>query len=77
MLISLCSYAAECHLVHYNSKYQSLEAAVAHADGLAVVGYLLEATDAPNPSFDKFVEGLEQIKKPENSVVLSSGLLLI
>ncbi|CAH0725273.1 unnamed protein product, partial [Brenthis ino] len=68
-------YAAECHLVHYNSKYQSLEAAVAHADGLAVVGYLLEAVDAPNPSFDKFVEGLEQIRKPEHSVVLSAESL--
>ncbi|XP_047528855.1 carbonic anhydrase 1-like [Vanessa atalanta] len=68
-------YAAECHLVHYNSKYESLEAAVEHADGLAVVGYLLEAADAPNPSFDMFVEGLEQIRKPEHSVVVSAESL--
>lgn len=46
-----------------------------HADGLAVVGYLLEAVDAPNPNFDMFIEGLEQIKKPDHSVALSAGLL--
>ncbi|CAG5041451.1 unnamed protein product [Parnassius apollo] len=68
-------YAAECHLVHYNSKYQSLEAAVAHSDGLAVVGFLLEVVDAPNPSFDEFVEGLEKIKKSEQGVEISSESL--
>ncbi|XP_041970743.1 carbonic anhydrase 13 [Aricia agestis] len=68
-------YAAECHMVHYNSKYESMEAAVAHPDGLAVVGYLLEATDAPNPSFDKFVEGLESIRKPDHNTSVSAQSL--
>ncbi|KPJ03399.1 Carbonic anhydrase 2 [Papilio xuthus] len=68
-------YAAECHLVHYNTKYQSLEAAVAHPDGLAVVGFLLEVVDAPNPSFDEFVEGLEKIKKRDQTCEVSSESL--
>lgn len=67
-------YAAECHFVHYNSKYESMEAAVGHSDGLAVVGFLLEAVDAPNPRFDKLVQGLEVIKKSEHSVRVTSGL---
>ncbi|XP_045518837.1 carbonic anhydrase 1 isoform X2 [Pieris brassicae] len=68
-------YAAECHLVHYNSKYESMEVAVANPDGLAVVGFLLEAVDAPNPSFDWFVEALDQIKKQDNAVQLPSASL--
>ncbi|XP_038222973.1 carbonic anhydrase 13 [Zerene cesonia] len=68
-------YAAECHLVHYNSKYESMEAAVAHPDGLAVVGFLLEAVDVPNPCFDQFVEGLDLIKKRDNAVHLPSESL--
>ncbi|XP_072939723.1 carbonic anhydrase 13-like isoform X2 [Epargyreus clarus] len=64
-------YAAECHLVHYNSKYPSLEAALAHPDGLAVVGFLMEAVDAPNPGFDKLVSGFEKIRKRDQAVELS------
>lgn len=66
-------YAAECHLVHYNSKYQSIEAAVGHPDGLAVVGFLFEAVDAPNPRFDTLVEGIEGIKKRDQTVQVTSG----
>lgn len=38
-------YAAEFHLVHYNSKYNSLAEAAPNSDGLAVIGILLELTD--------------------------------
>ncbi|KAL4706895.1 hypothetical protein ACJJTC_012354 [Scirpophaga incertulas] len=68
-------YAAECHFVHYNSKYQSMEAAVGHPDGLAVVGFLLQSVTAHNPRFDKLIEGLEGIKKMENSVTVPSASL--
>ena len=50
-----------------------MEAAVGHPDGLAVVGFLLEAVDAPNPRFDRLVEGFERIKKSEHSVRVTSG----
>ncbi|XP_052756085.1 carbonic anhydrase 2 isoform X4 [Galleria mellonella] len=68
-------YAAECHFVHYNSKYQSMEAAMGYPDGLAVVGFFLEEVDAPNPKFDSLVHGLEGISKRENSVVLTAESL--
>ncbi|KAL0832970.1 hypothetical protein ABMA28_001101 [Loxostege sticticalis] len=68
-------YAAECHFVHYNSKYHSLEAAVGHPDGLAVVGFLLEAVNAPNPRFDKLIEGIEGIKQLEKAVQVTSESL--
>lgn len=44
-----------------------------HPDGLAVVGFLLEAVDAPNPKFDKFVEGLERIQKKDQPVQVPAG----
>lgn len=50
-----------------------MEAAVGHPDGLAVVGFLLEAVDAPNPRFDRLVEGFERIKKSEHSIRVTSG----
>ncbi|XP_061710904.1 carbonic anhydrase 1 isoform X2 [Cydia pomonella] len=68
-------YAAECHFVHYNSKYESMEVAVGHADGLAVVGFLLEVVDAPNPKFDKLVEGLEAIQKRDQAVRVTAESL--
>ncbi|XP_026322050.1 carbonic anhydrase 1 [Hyposmocoma kahamanoa] len=68
-------YAAECHLVHYNRKYQSLEAAVGHPDGLAVVGFLLEAVDAPNPRFDTLVEGIQGIKMRDQTVQVTPDSL--
>ncbi|XP_028043961.1 carbonic anhydrase 1 isoform X1 [Bombyx mandarina] len=69
-------YAAECHFVHYNSKYESLETAVGHPDGLAVVGFLLETVDAPNPRFDRLVQGLEGIQKRESVMNVTSESLL-
>lgn len=50
-----------------------MEVAVGNPDGLAVVGFLLEAVDAPNPRFDKLVQGLEGIKKRESVVHVTSG----
>jgi len=35
-------FPAELHIVHYNSKYESLAEAADHADGLAVLGILIE-----------------------------------
>ncbi|KAG7307919.1 hypothetical protein JYU34_006535 [Plutella xylostella] len=68
-------YAAECHFVHYNSKYASIEQAVGHPDGLAVVGFLFEAVAAPNPRCDKLVEGLDKIRKRERAVTISADSL--
>lgn len=36
------SYAAELHLVHYNTKYGTFAKATAFQDGLAVLGILIK-----------------------------------
>lgn len=35
-------YPGEMHIVHYNSKYESLGEALLHSDGLAVLGVFVE-----------------------------------
>ncbi|KOB71259.1 Carbonic anhydrase [Operophtera brumata] len=65
------------HVLDGHGKYESIEAAVGHPDGLAVVGFLFETVDAPNPRFDKLVQGLEGIKKRDSVVHVTSGNLCI
>ncbi|GBP17451.1 Carbonic anhydrase 1 [Eumeta japonica] len=52
-----------------------MEAAVGYPDGLAVVGFLLEAVDAPNPDFDELVQGFEAIRKQDQTAQLTSESL--
>lgn len=42
ILISVRSYPAELHLVHYNTKYGTFAEATTHPDGLAVLGIFLK-----------------------------------
>ena len=35
-------YFGELHIVHYNTKYDSIETAVSQPDGLAVCGFFIE-----------------------------------
>lgn len=53
-------YAAELHLVHWNTKYSSFDEAVQHCDGLAVVGVFLQIGHA-NPAMQKIIEALDLI----------------
>lgn len=39
-----CLKDAEIHLVHYNSKYSDLNAAISQSDGLAVLGFFYEVS---------------------------------
>lgn len=39
--VTVIRLAMEAHFVHFNSKYGTIEEAQNHADGLAVVGFLL------------------------------------
>lgn len=61
-------YAAELHLVHWNTKYESFKVAVTKDDGLAVVGIFLEM-GAAQPALQKVVNDLSKIQtKGEESV---------
>ncbi|KAJ8010135.1 hypothetical protein DPEC_G00071840 [Dallia pectoralis] len=54
-------YAAELHLVHWNTKYSSFGAAAGQSDGLAVVGVFLQVGDE-NPNLQKLLGVFDVIK---------------
>ncbi|KAF7663220.1 hypothetical protein LDENG_00216040 [Lucifuga dentata] len=61
-------YAAEMHIVHYNSdKYPNISMAVDKSDGLAVLGVLIEVGEF-NPAFEKFLRFINGIKYRDQRV---------
>ncbi|KAM7396760.1 hypothetical protein PAMP_019777 [Pampus punctatissimus] len=55
-------YAAEMHVVHYNSdKYPNISMAVDKSDGLAVLAVLIEVGEF-NPAFEQFLKFINGIK---------------
>jgi len=51
-------YPAELHLVHWNTKYGDLSAALGHRDGLAVLGFFYEVSQNANPDLTPILQGL-------------------
>eukprot|EP00096_Caligus_rogercresseyi_P012854 TRINITY_DN551_c0_g1_i1.p1 TRINITY_DN551_c0_g1~~TRINITY_DN551_c0_g1_i1.p1 ORF type:complete len:261 (-),score=69.52 TRINITY_DN551_c0_g1_i1:166-948(-) len=64
-------YAAELHLVHWNTKYASPEEAAEKEDGLAVLGMFIEV-GTKHEEFNKIVEALDRIKYKGDQTVLAS-----
>ncbi|XP_036963334.1 carbonic anhydrase 12 isoform X1 [Acanthopagrus latus] len=61
-------YAAEMHVVHYNSdKYPNMSTAVDKSDGLAVLGVLIEVGEF-NPAFEQFLKFINGIKYRDQRV---------
>ena len=71
-------YAAEMHLVHYNTKYNSFAEATKYADGLAVVGVFLDTNNNPNDNagLEKIVSHLSEIRESGGETTLTSPLKL-
>lgn len=71
-------YAAELHLVHYNTKYNSFAEATNHADGLAVLGVLMDTTNNPsdNPGLEKLVKQFNEVTASGSETNLTSPLKL-
>uniref|UniRef100_A0A8C8B6F1 Carbonic anhydrase n=1 Tax=Otus sunia TaxID=257818 RepID=A0A8C8B6F1_9STRI len=65
-------FAAEIHVVHYNTKYDTFKEAMVHPDGLAVLGAFLEVGPRENPYYQEILEHLHKIQK-EGEEVLVSG----
>ncbi|EPQ16501.1 Carbonic anhydrase 2 [Myotis brandtii] len=63
-------YAAELHLVHWNTKYGDFGTAVKQPDGLAVLGVFLEVGDA-KPGLQKVVDALCSIKTKGKSAAFT------
>ncbi|KAG8576359.1 hypothetical protein GDO81_009835 [Engystomops pustulosus] len=54
-------FPAEMHIVHYNSKYVDIGTAMEVADGLAVLGILIEVGSF-NPAYENIISQLAHIK---------------
>uniref|UniRef100_A0A663N8R3 Carbonic anhydrase n=1 Tax=Athene cunicularia TaxID=194338 RepID=A0A663N8R3_ATHCN len=65
-------FAAEIHVVHYNTKYDTFKEAMVHPDGLAVLGAFLEVGPRENPYYQEILEHLHKIQE-EGEEVLVSG----
>ncbi|XP_055525018.1 carbonic anhydrase 2 [Wyeomyia smithii] len=70
------TYSMEAHAVHYNARYGSFAEAVDKPDGLAVTGFFVHAYgDTDCPEFDKIVNGIKYIKKPNSEVDIDADCL--
>nr|XP_055178474.1 carbonic anhydrase 15-like isoform X1 [Nyctereutes procyonoides] len=56
-------YPMEMHVVHMNTRYQSVEEARSHPDGLAVLAVLLAERDTDNANFSALVSGLKNVSE--------------
>lgn len=63
-------YAAELHLVHWNTTYGDFGKAVKQPDGLAVLGVFLKIGDA-KPGLQKVIDALGSIKTKGKSATFS------
>ncbi|XP_071281704.1 carbonic anhydrase 9-like [Agelaius tricolor] len=56
-------FAAEIHVVHYNTKYDSFTEAMVHPDGLAVLGAFLEVGHGENQYYHEILKHLHEIQE--------------
>ncbi|XP_068278219.1 carbonic anhydrase 9 [Nyctibius grandis] len=63
-------FAAEIHVVHYNTKYDSFQEAMVHPDGLAVLGAFLEVGPRENPYYQEILEHLYEIQREGEEVLV-------
>ena len=64
------------HLVHWNKKYDSIGDAIAHADGLAVLGVLFEISEHDNEVLTPIIEGLHSIEHADTEAAIESHALI-
>jgi len=56
-------YDAEIHIVHWNTKYGTLDNAIDKPDGLAVLGVFVEEGEEEHPEFAKIMSALEASRR--------------
>ncbi|XP_051825914.1 carbonic anhydrase 2-like isoform X2 [Antechinus flavipes] len=64
-------YAAELHLVHWNTKYESFKVAVTKDDGLAVIGIFLEVGH-DKPELQKIINAMSNIRTKGENVAFTN-----
>uniref|UniRef100_A0A1B0DQ47 Carbonic anhydrase n=1 Tax=Phlebotomus papatasi TaxID=29031 RepID=A0A1B0DQ47_PHLPP len=65
-------YALELHMVHYDSRFPSIQEAVGNKTGVAVLGVLFYVSSEANPDLENI---LDSAKTARNSVGMSDDLL--
>jgi len=76
-LINSKRFAAEMHLVHYNTKYSSFADATNHPDGLAVLGVMLDSNaGADHQGFAKIVQEAPSLAEAGAEKTLTNSLSL-
>ncbi|XP_037538852.1 carbonic anhydrase 12 [Nematolebias whitei] len=71
-MVNSKQYAAEMHVVHYNSdKYPNISMSVDKSDGLAVLGVLIEVGEF-NPAFEHFLKFINGIKYRHQKVQVTA-----
>lgn len=75
-LINNHSFPMEMHAVFYKKDYKSMDEALKHSDGLAILAYLYEVSPNPNPIYEPIVEILPDIETVGNEKELRQPLLL-
>ena len=64
------------HLVHYNSKYSDIGEAVAHEDGLTVIGIFFEVSSSDNVYLKPLLDAGNNVKFAKQKTSLSQGISL-
>ncbi|XP_058876748.1 carbonic anhydrase 9-like isoform X1 [Acipenser ruthenus] len=59
-------FPAEIHVVHYNTKYDSLSEAASKTDGLAVLGAFIEIGPQENANYDNILSSLTDVSIEES-----------
>lgn len=67
-LIGGRAFPLELHLVHYNSKYLTLQEALKHKDGLAVVAVLYELSSENNGALSAVIDMAHLVRNPDTTV---------
>ncbi|GAB6027436.1 Carbonic AnHydrase [Chamberlinius hualienensis] len=55
-------FPMEMHLVHVNQKYETLEVAREHPDGIAVIAIFFQISERPNKKYEKLIKFLSKVQ---------------
>ncbi|KAL0106136.1 hypothetical protein PUN28_016105 [Cardiocondyla obscurior] len=75
-LINNHSFPMEMHAVFYKEDYKSMNEALKHDDGLAILAYLYEISPQPNSIYESIIKVLPDIEVVGKGKALEQSLLL-
>uniref|UniRef100_A0A6B2E880 Carbonic anhydrase n=1 Tax=Phlebotomus kandelakii TaxID=1109342 RepID=A0A6B2E880_9DIPT len=67
-------YALELHMVHFDSKFPTIQEALANRDGVAVLGVLFHVSSQANPDLENILDSANKTAK--DTVGMADDLLL-